>query len=191
MMNHRSWWRVGLFVVLLPTSACTSHIDPGESPTAGTTPTRSTRSVSSLGPMASRASTWAEKMQVSVARCLEEAGWQVTLNNDFSFSGDVPEDQQSAYMEDSTRCQAEYTDEFPAPVIDEAFARKQYADNIKSADCLEKHGYPQRREPISEQAFVDELLGEGFTSWRAYEVVPDDPEIFAEMERLCPQPGSM
>lgn len=195
-MIGKSSVRLAAFIAclcLLGMSGCSSSQDDAQTDsTAAATPSTQRTSAGEGDAVAARAETWAEKMQVAKTRCMQEAGWDVTLTSDFSIEGKkIPEDQQSSYMEDSSGCEAEYTSKFPPPEIDEKFARKQYADNLKTVECLKKQGYPPTREPISEQAFVDELVGEGITSWRAYEVVPNDPAIFAEMEKACPQPGSM
>lgn len=158
------------------------------------TPTSS--SAGSLGldeaGLAARAHTWGERLQVAKVRCLREAGWDATLDTDFSITGRVPPSQRTAFEGDLSSCESQYEDEFPRPVLTTLDLRKMYDRELATVKCLEKQGVPPASDPISEQQYIEEMQRQGFTSWRAYDAVPREAAAdFAKLEKACPQPGSM
>lgn len=133
---------------------------------------------------------FAERRQRDLLRCLREAGWEAKYDgaNNTIFLGKVPPEQQERRSADEQRCSSEADAKNPARVLTDADYKDLYRQELKAMKCLEAAGFPPSQQPISEQQYVSEYKAQG-PSWQAYRAVDSvSAEVFAELERKCPQP---
>ena len=193
VVSRRKVGAGAVILVALVTVAAGCSADPPEKLNSSGLSTPSTGSASGVDEagVAARAHTWGEKLQVAKVACLREAGWNATLDSDFSITGQVPPEQRSAFERDVTSCEDAYEREFPKPELTTADLAAMYERELATVECLERFGIPPSGSPISQQQYVQEMQSQGFTSWRAFDAVsPGSDEEFAELEEACPQPGA-
>lgn len=130
----------------------------------------------------------------NMVRCLSAKGWDVRADADDEVHAEaIPEAQIDQYRADRDACMAEFGYDEP-PSITPEVASGYYDKMLALADCLRGLGYPVP-DPPSREAFVEELVATGGSSWFPYEAVQDaafagDADAFREADAACPQPTS-
>lgn len=165
-------------VLLVALTGCTSG-------TTSVAPTTGTTSSAAAAQSLPAPKNWSERSAVAMYQCMKDKGWQVTLNADFSMTGAVPPEQRATHTQDTQACQKTYEAVHPPAPMTADRAKKLYALELTTVDCLAREGISQPSEPITEQQYVDEYLRQGYPSWTAYRAVPD----IGAVEKKCPQPG--
>lgn len=128
-----------------------------------------------------------------MVRCLAAKGWTVQVDDNGAVVADgIPDAQMNQFRADRDSCLAAFDyDEFAVtPDMASSFYDKQLA----VAECLRELGYDIPDAP-SREAFVEELVATGLSSWLPYDAVVDaalagDPDARREAEAACPQPTS-
>lgn len=132
---------------------------------------------------------WSEDAFAASKACLEERGWQVTVEGG-AHRIEVPEEQRDQYFQDKQECDAQFEAEFPRPVLTEDDWRRRYAYELSLVECLAKEGFDQVTEPPTEEAYVSEAMSSpmGSPSWHAYSAVGAvSTEVWEQLESACPQ----
>lgn len=118
------------------------------------------------------------------AKCLSDAGWQITVEGD-GFKADVPPELQEEYTRQSEQCMEEVRASLPPPTINSNDFRRLYEHFVRLEQCLEEHGYPPATMRPSEQDFIDEAIRLNGATWNPYDAVVGPPS--QELIKACPQ----
>ncbi|MEP6478085.1 MAG: hypothetical protein ABJB03_01735 [Rhodoglobus sp.] len=118
----------------------------------------------------------------TVAACMEDRGWTVTVSDDGGVSGQAPNGQESAYEKDSEACWALINirsfDQFT-----DAEKKELFSLQLNSYKCLAGLGVDLKPAPTF-QVYLDEG-GE----WSAYAAMAPDylGANFEKISKACPQ----
>lgn len=126
--------------------------------------------------------------RAAVVTCLQERGWDVTLEVDGWSSTGITDAQADAYGRDQDECTEESgLNDIPvAPLTPERLA-EIYAHEVESAECLRAEGYEIPETP-SEQSFSELYTTE--KAWYAYRFVEEpSQEKWSALQVTCPQFG--
>lgn len=125
--------------------------------------------------------------------CMVNAGWvNLTLDDDGSFSGDIPPDQSDQYDADNADCQTTVESKYPLPKMSDSAIRERYALELKTRDCLIAQGYTIS-DPPSEQVWIEAFTSNPSELWLPYFEVFTQTQVGAaeeaELKTICPDPG--
>lgn len=124
----------------------------------------------------------------SMAKCLDEQGWKVTVNAKGGIDAGFPTEQLEAYTAASETCREQFLSVNPRPALDKADLALLYKHQMFLVECLNQKGYPPVMEIPSQEEFVSAgLTGKAhdFFAWSAVSNIGSD--VAAELERDCPQ----
>lgn len=139
-----------------------------------------------------------ERYTQSLARCLQDAGFTVTVTHD-SYSFAEPDDLDATAL-DALREQQDKATYACMVATDEALGTpadippaEQYTRQLQIRECLVMHGYPDVTEPPSEQAWIQNWQS-GSANWRPYEELLiayplTTEEQWYELKADCPESG--
>lgn len=117
------------------------------------------------------------------AACMEERGWDVTVNADHSTSAYYPREQEAAFLKDSTECANELGFNNSDPASNEQL-EALYREMEGVADCLAQNDYAPSAPP-SLQAFID-AYRTSEAPWAPWDAVPK--EVLPIALAVCPPP---
>lgn len=120
---------------------------------------------------------------------MAETGWKVRVVSDREVEPEgVNADQAAVYRQALDACTESYEQMYPPAPITTETVRDLYRQELATMACLQKLGI-QGETPPSEQAYIDEYLAHGFSTWFAYANVNAQSSVpLPEVEKKCPQP---
>lgn len=180
----RAWAGSAVLVAAL-VAGCTAAQGSAPRPAAPTG--SSTAASSGDGPVGD---SYAARQMRDVMGCLGEGGWKVNYSVEAGgFETDVPIDQREAFLAAKTACESTFEAAHPLRPLTEADYRDLYRQELATATCLAKAGYPPNEAPISEQQYVEDYKAGRAPSWQAYRAASlGSAEALVELEKKCPQP---
>ncbi|GAB3615907.1 hypothetical protein GCM10027416_04640 [Okibacterium endophyticum] len=123
----------------------------------------------------------------TLADCLNEKGWDVTLNEatgSVEFEGTT--EQMDQYEIDQAECMPE-DDSIPLEELTSEQWTALYEMELETAECLRAEGIEIEEAP-SEQVFIDRYKSSD--PWTSYTFVGDvSSDRWDELNTLCPQPA--
>lgn len=129
----------------------------------------------------------AEQAADAVIRCLEDRGWDPSVDSSGNMNVEHPSEQDEQFIRDFRECQQMFA--LPPPTVGEAEAERLYDKMIKTTECLRAHGWPAP-EPQSREATVAAMVETGgLAPWTPYSHL-DSTTSTSELERIeqvCPR----
>lgn len=126
-----------------------------------------------------------EAVIAATLACMQEAGFDVEIDEDGNIAGKIAEDQRDVAREAHLRCQEESgvwmgtSEDFS-----EADWKRLYEQTVDTYECLTAAGI-EIEVPPTEQVFRDQYDEKPYVP---FEFVPETAD-FAELESMCPQPS--